>query len=226
MRLLSRWRIAARLLRLGHGAALLGLLLGGAALGALSVAFLGAGEIYDYTDSVDGVHLPAVDAIVCLAGGRGRIAAAGDVWYRYWEQAQRQQVEPPLLYVSGMGPKSTWATVERQVRRGILGALRPEHVVLETQSSNTEENARFLLDEVRRRSWESVLLMTSSYHMKRAKLIFDGVFVDSGRSLRIETLSVYQEPFEPGEWRRSPHGIEVTLVEYLKWLGYRSVWQP
>ena len=45
-------------------------------LGALALAYVMAGDIYEYQDTVDGVHLPEVDAIVCLAGGRGRAAEA------------------------------------------------------------------------------------------------------------------------------------------------------
>src|SRR5690348_11457137 len=55
----------------------------------LGIAYYSAGEIYEYQDTVDGAHLPNIDAIVCLAGGRGRIAAAGDLWYRYWERARK-----------------------------------------------------------------------------------------------------------------------------------------
>ena len=51
----------------------------GMVVGALLLASILAGEIYDYQDTVDGVHLPKVDAIVVLAGGKGRISAAGDL---------------------------------------------------------------------------------------------------------------------------------------------------
>ena len=44
--------------------------------------------------------------------------------------------------------------------------------------------------------------------------------------IQIETLSVYQEPFEPGEWREGFHGIRVTMTEYLKWLYYKTLWNP
>jgi uncharacterized SAM-binding protein YcdF (DUF218 family) len=71
-----------------------------------------------------------------------------------------------------------------------------------------------------------IILMTSPYHMKRAQLIFDQLLVQSGNPLQIHTLSVFQEPFEPGEWRYSIHGIHVTILEYFKWLYYRYVWSP
>src|SRR5262245_11620477 len=98
-------------------------------LGLIVLPFILAGEIYDYQDSVDGVRLPDADAIVCLAGGRGRISAAGDLWYRYMETAQAPRVvrassisQPqlpetrvPALYISGAGPQANLASLGRQL---------------------------------------------------------------------------------------------------------------
>jgi uncharacterized SAM-binding protein YcdF (DUF218 family) len=207
----------------------------GICLGALSFAYFSAGEIYEYQDTVDGVHLPPVDAIIVLAGGRGRIAAGGDIWYRYWELAQlplpgagapADPEDPPLLYISGMGPKSNWNVLAKQVRRGVLEALKPENVVMERESANTEENALWVARYASQRHWKRILLMTSPYHMKRALYIFEQVLKRVRHPIEIETLSIYQEPFAPEEWRSGLHGVRVTLVEYLKWLWYRTVWKP
>lgn len=210
-------------------------LLGAGIIGALAFAYLTAGDIYEYQDSVDGVHLPQVDAVVCLAGGRGRISAAGDIWYRYWELAQRPLVaavpkpDPgaiPILFVSGMGPQSNWGVLVRQVRRGVVTALDPARVVLETESSNTEENARWLVDHAKQRGWKRILLITSSYHMRRARFIFEGVSEARGHPLQIHTFSVIQEPFESEEWRSGFHGVRVTMIEFMKWIWYRKFWTP
>ncbi len=192
------------------------------------VSMVFAGEIYDYTDTVDGVNLPQVDAVVCLAGGRGRIAVAGDIWYRYWELAHSPRVgvqrraEVPVLYLSGMGERASLQTVKALVRPGVVGVLEASRVVIETESVNTVENARWLARYGRARAWRRILLVTSRYHMKRARLIF-GQVLAKGAPMEIETMSVYQEPFEPGEWREDYHGIRVTLTEYFKWLYYRSI---
>ena len=211
--------------------------LGGIIAGILALAFFLAGEIYDYQDTVDGVHLPPVDAIVCLAGGRGRIAAAGDVWYRYWElsraiirEAGNDPVppKPPLFYVSGMGHQANWAVFASQVRRGVKAVIRPEDVALETESENTDANARWLAHYGYPRNWERILLITSTYHMKRARFIFEKELREAApegkRPISVETLSVYQDPFEPDEWRTALHGIRVTLLEYFKWIYYKNWW--
>lgn len=218
--------------RLRAGATYLAFTVMGMTLGALLLAYVLAGDIYEYQDSVDGTHLPQVDAIVCLSGGRGRISAAADTWFRYWELAQRPHpagatpLPLPLLYISGMGHQSTWTVFARQLRRGVLEVIKPDNVIIETESENTDANARWVARQAELHGWHRILLMTSRYHMRRARFMFERVLVAPDKPFLIETMSVYQEPFEPGEWRTSPHGIRVTLVEYFKWIYYKYFWTP
>lgn len=200
-------------------------LLGCVAFVALILFF--AGEIYDYQDSFDGADLPDVDAIVCLAGGRGRLALAGDLWYRYWEKAHSEESaslkrQVPVLYFSGTGKKMQWTDLSKQIRRGVVEAIHPqEDIIIEDESSNTEGNAFWFVRHARDRNWKKILLVTSSYHMKRARLIFELTLKHQGLPIRVDTVSVFQEPFEPGDWVLSLHGARVTLNEYLKFLWYR-----
>lgn len=211
-------------IRLKRGITLLGWIILGIFQGFLIFAFILAGEIYEYQDSVDGVHLPEVDAIVVLAGGRGRIATAGDLWFRYWENAQEQRTKPPVLYFSGVGALTHFKDVTHQVRRGVMETLKPEYVVLENKSENTVENAEEWVAIAKERKWNRMLLVTSSYHMLRAKWIFETILKQEKYKAEIATLSVLQDPYEPREWRYSYQGIRVTLMEYFKWIYYRYLW--
>lgn len=202
----------------------------GVFLGGVSFSLISGGEIYEYQDSFDGVNLPAVDVIVCLGGGRGRISVAGDIWYRYWEQVNHSDAgageKLPILYFSGMGKQTVFSTLSKQLRRGVRDAIRTEQVIIETESTNTEENAEVFARFAKEKKWKRLLLVTSRYHMRRARFIFERILWEKEVGMQINTASVYQEPFEPEEWRRSLHGIEVTLSEYFKWLGYRTFWTP
>lgn len=195
--------------------------------GGMALPLLLAGTIYQYQDTVDGVHLPQVDAIVCLAGGRGRIAAAGDIWYRYWENGQRKRPpeSPPVLYMSGMGPQANWKVLLHQIRAGVRQVIRPQDVILETESQNTESNALWLAHNAEKRGWKRILLVTSAYHMRRASLIFDRILKAHRIPLVVDTISAFQDPFEASQWRSSFHGIHVTVLEYIKWMYYRYFWR-
>ena len=214
------------------------------ALSAVFVSFLlifwAAGMIYDYQDTVDGASLPEVDAVVVLAGGRGRISTAGDVWYRYWEGAQvplsglgprlPPRVKVPVFYFSGVAKQATWPSVSRQLRRGVLSSITERDVILENQSENTIENIEWLIGTARAEGWKSLLLVTSSYHMRRARSLFEKTweanFAGKGELRpRLETLSVLTDPFEPGDWASSVAGIRVTMLEYLKWLYTETLWK-
>ena len=101
------------------------------------LAFLLAGEIYEYEDTVNLDHLPQVDAIVCLGGGRGRVSAAADLWNRY-SQASRQKDSSvkgiPVLYFSGMGRQVNWGILSKQIKRDFTQKIRAEDVVIEKES--------------------------------------------------------------------------------------------
>ena len=199
-----------------------------ALLVALLAAFTKAGQIYDYQDTVDGVRLPKVDAIVCLAGGRGRIMAAGDLWYRYWEAVENSDStvsRVPTLYFSGLGPQVNWGVLSKLLRKGVVDRIRPQDVIIERESSNTLANARWVALYAQQHHWRRILLLTSSYHMKRARLIFDYTLQGLEYPVQVETLSVYQEPFAPEEWKTGPNGIRVTLLEYIKWIYYKTLWR-
>lgn len=203
------------------------LFMAGLIAGILLFTLFKAGALYDYQDTLDGATLPDVDAIVCLAGGKGRITAAGDLWYRYFESEEAGKLErTPILYISGMGPSSNWNTFQTQVRPGVLKAMRPQDVVLETESENTEANAAYVVKNARLRGWKKIVLVTSPYHMRRARYIFAKVFTQSGVRIEVESLTITQDPFSAEEWRESLHGVQVTAIEYLKWLYYTTFWTP
>ena len=195
--------------------------------GILLFTFFKAGAIYEYADTLDGAYLPPADAIVVLAGGRGRIAAAGDFWFRYFEREEAGGGEvPPFLYISGMGPNSNWATFAHSVRPGVLKAMKPSNVVLEVESRNTEENALWVVKNARLRGWKRIILMTSPYHMRRSRFIFAKVLDQTETKLEVDSLTIYQETYSSEEWRDSANGIRVTMLEYLKWLYYTTFWKP
>lgn len=211
---------------LGVGLSLfLGFLAGVLLLGAAT-----AGTLYEYEDTVDPSEgLPEVDVIVVLAGARGRIDFASQLWHLYWKRARvATEFNVPMLYFSGLGPNANWSVVTRQVGPEVMADLKPEHVVIETDSENTVENALWLERNAVAKGWSRMVLVTSSYHMKRAAFIFDWILNKSEdrkgkKPFEIETYSIYQEPFLPQQWRHDLYGIRVTLIEYLKWAYYRAV---
>jgi uncharacterized SAM-binding protein YcdF (DUF218 family) len=191
--------------------------LGGVVLSAGIFFWLAAGEIYDYQDSFEfDRDARSIDVVVVLAGGKGRIPLAVDLWKRI--RALRPGPEP-VLFLSGVGPNTELESLKTQgVLEESLKLFNRNNLVLENVSENTFENAQLFSSFVRQKAWKSVLLVTASYHMRRAEFILKRA-LDSEVRLRTETLDAGN--FGRNEWRKDGYSIRVTALEYLKWLYYR-----
>lgn len=187
--------------------------------------------IYEFEDTFRiGEALPPVEVIVCLAGGRGRIRLASELWYEYYMTSQKSGVPAPLLYFSGIGRDATWEALSTQLSPDALRVLEKERekfVLIENQSANTYENAELLAQNAKKKSWERFLLITSSYHMKRAYYLLDRMLrISFQDKYKILALSHVQSPYTLSEWRSDRTAFWVTIGEYWKWKLYTIFWQP
>ena len=118
-------------------------------------------------------QLPQADAIILLGGGMSastnvypyaNICAAAD---RAWHSARIFKAgKAPMIVPSGAGCECTEVPflVDLGVPRGAIRA--------EAESRNTEENAKFVAELLKDRDHPKVLLVTSSWHMRRALLMY------------------------------------------------------
>jgi uncharacterized SAM-binding protein YcdF (DUF218 family) len=106
--------------------------------------------------------------------------------------------------------------------RRLLSALGvPEHaMVLEEQSRNTRENARFSVALLRERNIDSMVLVTSAPHMRRAL----GLFAAEG--LQVFPAATDHEARRPAAWQiwlpdtGALDGSGRAMKEWLgSWLG-------
>lgn len=143
-----------------------------------------------------------VDVIVCLAGGRGRIRKALELY---------DQGFGKILYISGTDPQVQMKEILKELRW--VGPLDERKIVLENISTNTIQNAEQVRQYLEEKRYRSVLLVTSIYHVRRSHYIFRKVLP---RDVRIETSWFEREPFVVTEWWKSFNGIFVTVTEFFK----------
>jgi uncharacterized SAM-binding protein YcdF (DUF218 family) len=147
----------------------------------------------------------ATDAIVVLAGGRGRIEE-GIRLYR----SHRSR----LLFLVGVDPSVRKSDLFREKK----GERDGEEVFLEKASRNTLENALYSRDLIARRNVRSITLITSRYHMMRAILIF--------RSTLPKDIAVYPCPVDSRNLREKwwSHGgsSRLLLGEFYKYCLFRA----
>jgi len=113
------------------------------------------------------------DAIVVLAGGVGE---AGQVGKGYEERVQyavalyQQGLAPQIVFSSGY----SYALQEAYVMQALAVSLGvPEkRIRLETDGRNTAEQVHNVVRILRAHDWNSVLLVSSPYHMRRLALVW------------------------------------------------------
>ncbi len=144
------------------------------------------------------------DAIVVLAGGRGRV-----------EEGTR-------LYHENRGQWLLLIGVDPSVRKGDLyrerkGERDGEAVILEKVSRNTLENALYARNLIVQRNIRSITLITSRYHMKRATLIF--------RNALPPEIAIYPHPVDSRNlqetWWSHSGSFRLLFSEFYKYCMFR-----
>lgn len=153
--------------------------------------------------------LPA-DAIVVIGGDHkpSRIRKAVELYSHGYA---------PIVIISGgarVKEGSDWIIEAELMRYQALGQGLPDQIILlETQSTTTVENAFYVAETCRNHGFRRILLVTSPFHSRRAKMIFRDVLDPSVNIL-------VQPALDSGFcvtcwWQRSDTRL-VVLSEYAK----------
>ena len=145
------------------------------------------------------------DAIVVLAGGKGRV----DEGVRLYRERRAA-----YLFLIGVDPSVRKSDLYRQRP----GDPSPEGVILERASRNTLENAILGREVILRRQVGSVLLITSRYHMKRAAILF--------RNALPRDLAIYPYPVDSRnlkeDWWSHGGSFYLLFTEFYKYCMFRT----
>lgn len=149
-------------------------------------------------------NMQKTDAIVVLAGGKGRV-----------EEGIRLYRDSRAEYLFFVG-------VDPSVRRSDLYRPKPgdppaDNVILEKSSRNTLENSIFGRDLIVQSGVRSVLLITSRYHLKRASILF--------RNSLPKNITIIPYPVDTVNLKESwwSHGGSFQLLfrEFYKYCMFR-----
>lgn len=94
--------------------------------------------------------------------------------------------------------------------------------IFDGKIGGTIDEARILQKKVGERGWNSVLLVTSAYHSRRALRTFEKVLAENGlqTEIGIAFAPAGQQTPMPFTWWLSPFGWQVVAGEYVKSLVY------
>lgn len=91
-------------------------------------------------------------------------------------------------------------------------------LVTSIEVSSTLEEAKAVLDLLKRRQISSAIVVTDPYHTRRTRIIFNDIFHQGEFDLAIRP--VRGSWFNSRTWFLSLQGWQFTTLEYLKLIGY------
>jgi uncharacterized SAM-binding protein YcdF (DUF218 family) len=148
-----------------------------------------------------------VDAVIVLSGGLGRVEEGLKL-----HLAEKGE----YLIISGVDKASDMNSIF--FLHNPTDFANSEKIILEKSSVSTFENARNVKKIIELHGIKSIVLITSSYHMKRAGFIFSRVFPDD---VKIFYHTVSTENFNEETWWKDRNSILLLLTEFVKYYWYR-----
>ncbi|WP_209445697.1 YdcF family protein [Paenibacillus etheri] len=127
------------------------------------------------------------------------------------------------LYVAGYAPhillsnsKESSSTTGDMYQTAIALGI-PRHVIFtENEAQSTYQNAEYSLSIMKKQSYKSAIVVSSDFHMRRVKLLFDRIYKKSDIELSyVGSASGYNAK----SWWSNRKSRVTTLNEYIKIIG-------
>jgi len=179
-------------------------------------------------DQLSFFSIPKAEAIVLLGGATSGLARGGDMG-NLNEAADRllttlklfKSGKAPTVVITGGVANGSVSEASLMQDMLVLMGIPQEAITLEEKALDTKQNAEFTADILRDQGVSKILLVTSAYHMRRAKWIFDKVL-----SLEVEVVPVpsdYQRPIANpilSRWIPSVEHLSRTSSAIKEIVGY------
>ncbi len=153
-------------------------------------------------------ELSPADAIVVLGGGGTERVRHSVKLYQSGHSAQ--------IIMTGMtqsipGVTTTWARFAMQ--EAVSLAAPEDAIILEEKATNTSENAEYVKEIMIDRNLKSAIIVSSPYHMRRARMIFRKEFEDR-EDISLQFSSVEDSNFKVQGWWTRKKDFRRVAREY------------
>jgi uncharacterized SAM-binding protein YcdF (DUF218 family)/glycosyltransferase involved in cell wall biosynthesis len=157
------------------------------------------------------------EAIAVFAGGVGESGRAGGGYQervRHAVDLYNQGLAPRMVFSSGY----VFAFQEAEVMRSLAesAGVPPDRILLEKEAANTYENVVFVNRLLEEHDWDTVLLVSSPYHMRRALLTWRGVAPD----VTVIAAPVPRSQFYASDYGASLEHVRAIVHEYVAIVWY------
>ncbi|MFC6649007.1 YdcF family protein [Paenibacillus rhizoplanae] len=145
------------------------------------------------------------DVIIILSGGEGRVEQGVKLF---------QEGYAPQLLLSNSQEITGPAGDMRQTALSL--GIREDAILTEDAAESTYQNAQFTLPIMKQKGFKSAIVVSSDFHIRRVKFIFDHVYRKSGIEL---TYIGADSGYNANAWWSDRYSRETTFNEYIKMIG-------
>jgi uncharacterized SAM-binding protein YcdF (DUF218 family) len=152
--------------------------------------------------------LQKTDAAIVLSGEESeglRVRGGVDLYKAGWVRK---------LVLSGT--RSSFGRYETDYSSALaisLGVPKDDMLIVTHRMRNTYDEAKVLLPVLEERGLRSVIVVTSNYHTRRARMLFREAI---GDRVQVRVYPVHSEWFAPDAWWQSREGLKTFLLESTK----------
>lgn len=148
-------------------------------------------------------ELEQADVIIALSGGTERELYAAELYRLGYA---------PRIIMSGIAPGA-----QSMARRAIEVGVPCSGIVIEDKSESTYDNAVFTREIVLQQNFKSAIVVSSAYHMRRSKMVFERVF--KGTGVKLVFCAAKGTGLCPGSYPVN-YDNQLIVEEYIKLLYY------
>ncbi len=154
------------------------------------------------------------DVIIVLGGNTERL--------REGVKLYRWQYAPRLLFTGGglqmrlAHVHLDWGQIMQYATK--IEGLPPEAVFVDMESTSTYEDAVNTKRILQAHGWTSAIVVSSIYHMRRGRMIFEKVYAGSG--IRLQYHPAPSDVFRPDGWWKREDDLVYVVSEYIKLVMY------
>lgn len=110
-------------------------------------------------------------------------------------------------------------TIAQMMKEQALEAGVPnKSIIVEDKADNTWENAIYSMKIMLKENFKSAIVVSSPYHMRRSRMLFNKVFKGSG--IKLTYYAAKDREYNPKKWYADFFGIKTTAMEYIKLVYY------
>lgn len=151
------------------------------------------------------------DVIISLEGGnRERSEKSVSLLREGYSQSGKIIVSPRIKFESGFDIID-WYTD--------AGASEDE-IISEYESTSTWSNARNTIDLMKKHNWRTAIVVTSDYHSKRTKLVFDRLNKDKKYKFTFVS-ALMKEKGRFVSYKEYTANSIIAINEVIKYIGYK-----